>query len=85
MPWDEFVDLAAGLRPDTALGRIVQIRAETDEEMLKHYTPEMRKIRSDWQRKAAKGKTEKETEKTRQSALDSGIFSGTCCFLLFRV
>ena len=35
MPWDEFVDLAAGLRPDTALGRIVQIRTETDEEMLK--------------------------------------------------
>lgn len=35
--------------------------------------------------KETHGKTEKETEKTRQSALDSGIFSGTCCFLLFRV
>lgn len=62
MPWNEFTDLIAGLRPDTALGRIVQIRTETDKEVLKHYTPEMRKIRSDWQRKAAKGKTEKETK-----------------------
>lgn len=62
MPWNEFVDLVAGLRPDTALGRIVQIRTETDKEVLKHYTPEMRKIRGDWQRKAAKGKTEKETQ-----------------------
>lgn len=62
MPWDEFVDLAAGLRPDTPLGRIVQIRTETDEEMLKHYTPEMKKIRREWQRKVARGKTEKETK-----------------------
>ena len=38
MPWDEFSDLLSGIGPDTALGRIVAIRAEEDEEILKHFT-----------------------------------------------
>lgn len=40
MPWDEFSDLLSGIGPDTALGRIVAIRAEEDEEILKHFTPD---------------------------------------------
>jgi hypothetical protein len=53
MPWDEFRDLLAGLGPDTPLGRIVQIRTETDEKVLKTYSPEMRKINMEWQKKRA--------------------------------
>ena len=41
MPWDEFSDLLSGIGPDTALGRIVAIRAEEDEEILKHFTPKV--------------------------------------------
>ena len=56
MPWDEFRDLLAGLGPDTPLGRIVQIRTETDEKVLKTYSPEMRKINMEWQKKRAKAR-----------------------------
>lgn len=35
MSWDEFRDLLSGLSPDTALGRMVAIRAEEDKEILK--------------------------------------------------
>lgn len=63
MPWDEFKDLLAGLGPDTPLGRIVRIRTEKDEKVLKNYTPEMNKIRSDWQRKVAKEKSKDDVDK----------------------
>lgn len=62
MPWNEFVDLAAGLSPETPLGRMVQIRTEKDEDMLKQYTPEMKKIRSEWQRKVAGERSDIETK-----------------------
>lgn len=48
MDEDEFFSLLAGLNETTALIKIVQIRSETDKEILKHYTPEMKKIRQDW-------------------------------------
>ena len=60
MTWDEFTDLLAGLDPETPLGRMVRIRTEDDEKVLEHYTPEMRKIRSDWQRKIAAERSEVE-------------------------
>ena len=58
MPWDEFCDLMNGLSPDTPLGRMVQIRTEADKEVLKEYTPQMRKIRNDWLKKTASKKSE---------------------------
>ena len=54
MKWDEFADLLSGLGPDTALGRIVSIRAEDNDEILKHFTPEQHRIRNEWRRKQAK-------------------------------
>lgn len=54
MKWDEFADLLSGLGPDTALGRIVSIRAEDNDEILKHFTPEQRRIRNEWRKKQAK-------------------------------
>lgn len=54
MPWEEFCDLLSGLGADTPLGKIVAIRSETDREVLKHFTPDQRRIRSEWQRRAAK-------------------------------
>ncbi|WP_431731835.1 Gp15 family bacteriophage protein [Anaerotruncus colihominis] len=52
--WAEFVALLSGLDPNTALGRIVAIRAEDDKDMLKAFTPEQRRIRNEYRNKAAK-------------------------------
>lgn len=51
MSWNEFCTLLSGLLPDTPLGRIVNIRAEKDPKVLKTFSPEQKKIRSDWQRR----------------------------------
>lgn len=48
MPYAEFVRLLGGLMPETPLGRIVTIRAEKDSKVLKHFTPEQKKIRTEW-------------------------------------
>lgn len=54
MKWDEFRDLLVGISPDTALGRIVSIRSEEDKNILKHFSKEQRRIRSEWRQKRAK-------------------------------
>lgn len=54
MPWEEFKQLLAGISPDTPLGRIVAIRSETDRKVLKHFSKEQQRIRSEWQRRRAK-------------------------------
>lgn len=54
MKWHEFRALLAGIGPDTPLGRVVAIRSEQDEEMLKNFTPEQRKIHDDWALRNAK-------------------------------
>lgn len=51
--WDEFRTLLAGISPDTALGRVVSIRAENDPEVLKHFTKEQHRIRNEWRKKQA--------------------------------
>lgn len=60
MQWSEFCDLLAGLSPDTALMRVVSIRAEEDQNVLKTFTPEQRSIRSQWRTKVAKRKSSQE-------------------------
>ena len=55
MKWDEFKDLLVGISPDTALGRIVAIRSETDKNVLKHFTRDQRRIRSEWMQRRARG------------------------------
>ena len=52
--WSEVKMLISGLLSDTPLGRIIQIRSENDKEQLKHFTPEMHKIRNDWRNRLAK-------------------------------
>ena len=54
MSWDEFATLLSGLNGETPLGHIVSIRSENDKERLKHFTPEERKIRSEWRAKHKK-------------------------------
>lgn len=53
MKWDEFEALLSGISSDTPLGRIVQVRSEDDEEVLKHYTKEQHRIRNEWRNRSA--------------------------------
>lgn len=52
--WDEFAALLTGLDRNTALGKIVAIRAEDDKDMLKSFTPEQRRIRNEYRSSIAK-------------------------------
>lgn len=54
MKWDEFKDMLVGISPDTALGRIVAIRAENDKNVLKHFTKDQKRIRNEWRNKRVK-------------------------------
>lgn len=46
--WREFCDLLAGLNEKTPLGRMVMIRSEDDEEILKTFSPDMLNERTRW-------------------------------------
>lgn len=54
MKWDEFKDLLIGLSPETALGRVVAIRAEDRKEYLENFTPDQHRIRNEWRQKRTK-------------------------------
>lgn len=68
MKWNEFRDMLVGLGPDTALGRIVSIRAEDRKEMLEQFTPEQLRIRSEWRSKWAK-----QMAKTNSQQMDAAL------------
>ena len=61
MSWAEFSTLLNGIMPKTPLGNIVSIRSEEDEEILKNFTPEQKKIRDEWRIKLM-DKQHKESE-----------------------
>ena len=48
MLWDEFSNLLAGLNGDTPLGYLVRIRSEKDGKVRKKFTPEEKRIYSEW-------------------------------------
>lgn len=49
-----------GLSGETPLGLMVRVRAENDPEVLKQFTPEQKRMRSEYRTKIAKKKTDKE-------------------------
>lgn len=66
--WSEVKMLISGLLSDTPLGRIISIRSENDKEQLKHFTPDMHKIRNDWRNRLAKEKLKDEDSLNRTFA-----------------
>jgi hypothetical protein len=48
MPLGEFLRLLSGIMPDTPLGRLVCVRAETNREIIKNFGAHERKIRAEW-------------------------------------
>lgn len=51
--WDEFKSLLTGIAPDTALGRMVAIRSETDKDVIKHFTRDQKRIYDEWRNRKA--------------------------------
>lgn len=45
--------MLSGISPETALGRIVAIRAEDDKEILNNFNKEQKRIRSSWRNRNA--------------------------------
>ncbi len=54
MKWGELSSYISGLMHNTPLGNIVQIRAETDKEIISRMTPEQKEIRRKWRNSQAK-------------------------------
>lgn len=51
--WDEFKSLIAGIDPETPLGRIVAIRAETDKKVIKNFNKDQKRIYDAWRNRKA--------------------------------
>ena len=56
MSWEEFITLVAGLMPDTPLGSVVGIRAETDLKAIKSFSADQRRIHREWRQRNAERK-----------------------------
>ena len=61
MSYEEFVSLLSGIMPETPLGRVVSIRSEKDRNVIKNFTKEQKRIRSEWQMRQAE-KRKKDTK-----------------------
>lgn len=70
MKWKEFKALISGLGPETAIGRVVEIRAENDKTRLKHFSKDQHRIRNDWRNKRATKRSEDEVKAFYMSMLE---------------
>lgn len=48
MTFSEFSTLLSGIMPETPLGKVVEIRAEEDKDMLKNFNSEQHRVRNEW-------------------------------------
>lgn len=70
MSWTEFCSLLSGIMHDTPLGYIVSIRAEKDPKVIKDFTPDQKRIRSEWILR----KSEKVKQNPKESNIDWSAF-----------
>ena len=75
---DEFLNLLSGLIGDTPLGLIVQIRSETDPEVIDSFTPEQKRIRSEWINKKANEISKEDYDKTMENFKNMLISLAKC-------
>ena len=76
MKWDEFGSLLSGLSAESPLGRIVQIRSETDRKVIAKFNSHQRKIYSDWQRQKVKNISLSERDRFVESMKQMFIRNG---------
>lgn len=74
--WDEFCSLLSGIAPDTPLGRIVTIRAETDREVIKNFKNNQKQIYDEWRQRKADSMSQ-ETYKQQMKSLEK-LFEQLC-------
>ena len=72
--WAEFSALLSGLSADTALGKVVAIRSETDQEPIKRFSSYQKKIYDDWRTKQSEKMTEEEYA-AEMRKLETSLFS----------
>lgn len=64
MPWFEFCDYLAGIDPNTPLGRVVQIRTETNKDIIASWPEDAQRKNAEWRymqrRKFAESMTQEE-------------------------
>jgi len=75
MPWTEFCTMVGGLMPDTPLGQIVSIRSEKDKKVIKAFSPDQRRIHSEWQLKIANKKLENLEQLNKEMEQLSKVFA----------
>lgn len=63
MKWSEFRDMLVGISPDTALGRVVSIRAEKDQNVIRKFTPDQKRIWNEWRQEKAARMPKREADK----------------------
>lgn len=69
LPYTEFYRLLAGIMYETPLGNIISIRSEKDNNVIKNFSPEQKKIRRDWMKHNSKHNNKTMDIKLFQSAL----------------
>lgn len=74
--WDEFTALLAGLSPDTALGRVVAIRSETDKDIIKHFSSDQKRIYDQWRNR--KASQMQESDFAKEMANLEKMFAAMC-------
>ena len=72
--WAEFSALLSGLSAETALGRIVSIRSETDAETIKRFSSYQKKVHDEWQERRYKAMSEEEYE-AEMRQLEKSLFA----------
>lgn len=70
MTWDEFSSLLSGIGADTPLGRVVSIRSEKDQKVISEWSPEVRKIRTDWASRKIKKKVVVDRQKYNKEMIN---------------
>lgn len=54
LKYSDWAKMVSGLMDDTPLGRVVGVRSESDQAIIRQFTPDQRTIRQDWERVRAK-------------------------------
>jgi hypothetical protein len=80
MKWNEFASLLCGLSPDSPLGRLVQIRTETDSKVIKNFSSHQHRIYNEWKmrklRNSSPQSNEKAIEQMRQVFVQMALGGG---------
>ncbi|MEE0060948.1 MAG: Gp15 family bacteriophage protein [Acutalibacteraceae bacterium] len=80
MKWNEFESLLSGLNIDSPLGRLVQIRTETDSKVIKNFSSHQRRIYNEWQmrrlRNSSPQANENAIEQMRQAFVQMALGGG---------